>query len=34
VQALLEVTDEKPRRVDVRALTAQPLIVDLDPLWS
>jgi DNA helicase-2/ATP-dependent DNA helicase PcrA len=33
VQALLEVTDEKPRRVDVQALTAQPVIVDLDPLW-
>jgi DNA helicase II / ATP-dependent DNA helicase PcrA len=33
VQAHLEVTDEKPRRVDVQALAAQPLIVDLDPLW-
>ena len=34
VQALLEVTDEKPRRVEVHALAAQPLIVDLDPLWK
>jgi len=33
VQELLEVTDEKARRVEVQALTAQPLIVDLDPLW-
>ena len=33
VQALHEVTDEKPRRVDVKALAAQPVIVDLDPLW-
>lgn len=33
VQATLEVTDEKPRRLDVQALEAQPLIVDLDPLW-
>jgi len=33
VQVLFEVVDEKPRRVDVRALSAQPLIVDLDPLW-
>ena len=34
VQAVLEVIDEKPRRVDVQALGAQPVIVDLDPLWS
>ena len=34
VQALLEVTDEKPRRLEVHALAAQPLIVDLDPLWK
>jgi DNA helicase-2/ATP-dependent DNA helicase PcrA len=33
VQALLEITDEKPRRVDVQALGAQPVLVDLDPLW-
>jgi hypothetical protein len=34
VQALLEVTDEKPRRLDVQPLGAQPVIVDLDPLWT
>jgi DNA helicase II / ATP-dependent DNA helicase PcrA len=34
VQALLEVTDEKPGRGDIQALAAQPVIVDLDPLWS
>lgn len=34
VQTALEVIDEKPRRVDVRALGARPVMVDLDPLWS
>jgi hypothetical protein len=34
VQAHLDVNDEKPRRLDVQALAAQPLIVDLDPLWK
>ena len=33
VQGLFEITDEKPRRLDVHALGAQPVIVDLDPLW-
>jgi DNA helicase II / ATP-dependent DNA helicase PcrA len=34
VQALLDVTDEKPRRVDIEALAARPLVVNLDPLWN
>jgi len=32
VQAVLDVIDEKPGRMDVLALAARPLVVDLDPL--
>jgi hypothetical protein len=34
VQARLDITDEKPPRLDVQAVGAQPVLVDLDPLWS
>ncbi len=34
VQATLDVIAEKPGHTDVVALAAQPLVVDLDPLWS
>jgi hypothetical protein len=33
VQGLLEASDEKPRRLDVQAHAAQPVIVDLDLRW-
>jgi DNA helicase-2/ATP-dependent DNA helicase PcrA len=33
VQAALDLVDEKPRQVDMQALAAKPLVVDLDPLW-
>ena len=34
VQAALEIIEEKPRQIQVPALAAHPLVVDLDPLWS
>jgi DNA helicase II / ATP-dependent DNA helicase PcrA len=34
VQAVLDVTDEKTRRVDIAPVVAQPVVVDLDPLWK
>jgi DNA helicase II / ATP-dependent DNA helicase PcrA len=34
VRATLEVVEEKPQKMLVEALAAQPLVVDLDPLWS
>ncbi len=34
VRAALDVIEEKPQRMPVEALVAQPLVVDLDPLWS
>ena len=34
VRASLEVIEEKPQPMLTPALTAQPLVVDLDPLWS
>jgi DNA helicase II / ATP-dependent DNA helicase PcrA len=33
VQTALEITDEKPHRVDVETIAGRPLMVDLDPLW-
>jgi DNA helicase-2/ATP-dependent DNA helicase PcrA len=33
-QAALEICDERPRQLDVKALGAQPVVVDLDPLWK
>jgi DNA helicase-2/ATP-dependent DNA helicase PcrA len=34
VQAVLDVIDEKPRQMNVQALAARPLVVDLDLLWK
>ena len=34
VRGLLDVIEEKPRQMQVQALGARPLVVDLDPLWS
>jgi DNA helicase II / ATP-dependent DNA helicase PcrA len=34
VQGALEITDEKPRRMEVESIAGRPLVVDLDPLWS
>jgi DNA helicase II / ATP-dependent DNA helicase PcrA len=34
VQATLDVIDEKPQTTDLNALTATPVVVDLEALWS
>jgi DNA helicase-2/ATP-dependent DNA helicase PcrA len=33
VRGALEITDEKPRRLEVESVAGRPLVVDLDPLW-
>ncbi len=34
VRAALDIIEEKPQQMQVQALAARPLVVDLDPLWS